>query len=197
MNKGLMQYEKNQQVMQISGYMFPIKLEIEEDALFLPLTTSWGWATWKRAWQVFDLEAKGYALLKSDSVLRKRFNLGGAFDYFSMLEAQLGGRVDSWAVRWQLSAFLNDALVLYPRHSLIINSGFDGSGTNGTMLGDLSKSGAIDEFSPERFPLVKISSEAWCEICDMLRNRCSIWHRLKAKMRLYVTRTLFPESASR
>src|SRR5450631_726432 len=113
MNCALDKYENEQQVIQVSGYMFPVKVEIEEDALFLPLTTSWGWATWKRAWQLFDPDAKGYAQVKADLALRKRFNLDGAYDYFSMLEAQLAGRVDSWAIRWYLSTFLLQGLTLY------------------------------------------------------------------------------------
>lgn len=128
MNRALDKYENEQQVIQISGYMFPVKLNIQDDALFLPLTTSWGWATWQRAWQLFDADAKGYAQVKADLALRKRFNLDGAYDYFSMLEDQLAGRVDSWAIRWYLSMFLCNGLTLYPKQSMVANVGFDGSG---------------------------------------------------------------------
>jgi hypothetical protein len=184
MNRALDKYENEQQVIQVSGYMFPVKIAIEEDALFLPLTTSWGWATWRRAWQLFDPEAKGYAQLKADLALRKHFNLDGAYDYFSMLEAQLAGRVDSWAVRWQLSAFLNDSLTIYPKHSLIVNAGFDGSGTHGSMDGLLSHSGAKNAFLPEKFPKEIKSGDSWDDICRALKNRLSILDRIKRKVRL-------------
>ena len=37
--------------MQISGHMFDVpELRAREEGFFLPITTSWGWATWKRAW---------------------------------------------------------------------------------------------------------------------------------------------------
>lgn len=185
MNRALDKYENEQQVIQVSGYMFPVKISIKEDALFLPLTTSWGWATWKRAWQLFDPEAKGYARLKADPALRKRFNLDDAYDYYSMLEAQLDGRVDSWAVRWQLSAFLNNTLTIYPRHSLIVNAGFDGSGTHGSAVGSLSRSGVIEAFVPERFPIEMKVGDSWELVCHMLRNRnhLSVWDSLIAKMR--------------
>jgi len=188
MNRALDIYANEQQVIQVSGYMFPLKLEIEEDALFLPLTTSWGWATWQRAWQLFDPDAKGYAQVKADLVLRERFNLDGAYDYFSMLEAQLAGRVDSWAVRWQLSAFLNNALTVYPKGSLIANVGFDGSGTHGAPVGSLTRSGVMEAFSPEQFPVEIKVSDSWKNVCCMLKNRGSVWNRLKAKMALFVSR---------
>jgi Glycosyl transferase family 2 len=187
MNRALDKYENEQQVIQVSGYMFPVKVEIEEDALFLPLTTSWGWATWKRAWQLFDPDAKGYAQVKADLALRKSFNLDGAYDYFAMLEDQLAGRVDSWAIRWQLSAFLNDSLTIYPRHSLIVNAGFDGSGTHGITVGLLSHSGAKYAFSPEQFPKEIKSSDSWGDICRALKNRLSILDRIKRKVKLFLS----------
>lgn len=185
MNRALDRYENEQKVIQVSGYMFPVKIEIKEDALFLPLTTSWGWATWQRAWQLFDPDAQGYARLKADSALRRRFNLDGAYDYYSMLEKQLSGQVDSWAVRWQLTAFMNGSLTIYPRHSLIVNAGFDDSGTHGSAVGSLTRSGVVESFVPERFPVDMNVGDSWEAVCGMLRNRhhLSVWDRLIAKIR--------------
>ncbi|MDH4329853.1 MAG: hypothetical protein OEV77_15145, partial [Nitrospira sp.] len=130
MNDGLTRYEHEDRVMQIAGYMFPMELEILEDALFLPFITSWGWATWSRAWQHFDAEARGYQTLAKDRGLRERFDLGGHYRYFKMLQAQQEGKVDSWAIRWYLSVFLLDGLALWPKTTMVRNLGFDGSGVN-------------------------------------------------------------------
>lgn len=130
MNDGLTRYEYEDQVMQIAGYMFPVELEVQDDALFLPFITSWGWATWSRAWQYFDAESKGYIRLVEDHSLREQFDLGGHYNYFKMLRAQQEGKVDSWAIRWYLSVFLRSGLALYPKKTLVRNLGFDGSGVN-------------------------------------------------------------------
>ena len=130
MNDALERYKDEERVMQISGYMFPVREPIDESALFLPFTTSWGWATWSRGWEKFDTEAQGYALLKNDREMRKAFDLGGAYPYFKMLESQLKGEIDSWAIRWYLSVFLAHGLILYPPKSLVENIGMDGSGTH-------------------------------------------------------------------
>jgi len=129
MNRSLENYAESEKVMQVSGYT--LAGGQGSKAFFLPLTTSWGWATWQRAWRHFDQEAKGYATLEQDPVKRKAFDLGGAYPYFEMLAAQLGGKLDSWAILWWLSVFLRDGLVLYPARSLVQNIGFDGSGTHG------------------------------------------------------------------
>lgn len=130
MNSGLAKYEFDEKVMQIAGYMFPVELDINDDALFLPFISSWGWATWNRAWQIFDPEAKGYALLKDSSKMRKQFDLDGNYKYFNMLESQQNGKTNSWAIRWYLSVFLNNGLALYPKQTMVQNVGFDGTGEN-------------------------------------------------------------------
>lgn len=140
MNASLCKYEDEVKVIQIAGYMFTLNINIKEDALFLPFISSWGWATWKRAWDSFDINSIGYEKLKHDPLLQERFNLNGAYDYFSMLEDQLVGKVDSWAIRFYLTAFTSDALTLYPKETLVINNGFDGSGVHGISNNNLDSS---------------------------------------------------------
>jgi acetyltransferase-like isoleucine patch superfamily enzyme len=177
MNRALDKYQDEQQVIQVSGYMFPVKLKIKEDALFLPLTTSWGWATWQRAWQLFDPDAKGYAQVKEDLALRKHFNLDGSYDFFSMLEAQLAGQVDSWAIRWYLSTFSFEGLTLYPCQSLIINKGFDGSGTHGGNGKTFNSEEMENKFNPKSNPLVVKVSSSWNFVRRSMRKEQSIFKR--------------------
>lgn len=187
MNDALDKYESQSSVVQVSGYMFPVTVDIDEDALFLPMTTSWGWATWKRAWQLFDPDAKGYASLKNDSTLRKRFNLDGAFDYFSMLEDQLVGRVNSWAIRWYLATFLCNGLTLYPRQSLVSNIGFDGSGTHcgastPQFLRDRQAHGGVKRISA--LPEAVAIHPAWDGIrSSIFPPVASLWQKVKNRLR--------------
>ena len=131
MNQALERYRDEPRVMQISGYMFPGAFKSGADALFLPLISCWGWGTWKRAWAYYDPGATGFANLQTNHDLREEFNVGGAYDYYHMLEEQVQGKIDSWGIRWLLSVFLQQGLVLYPVQSLVQNIGVDGSGTHG------------------------------------------------------------------
>lgn len=130
MNKSLELYEKDPEIIQISGHMFPVKLASDNDAMFLPFTTSWGWGTWQRAWKHFDSEMSGYKLLSNNRQLKYKFNLNNSYPYFEMLESQINGNIDSWAIRWYLSTFIIEGLTLYPIRTLVENIGFDGSGTH-------------------------------------------------------------------
>lgn len=129
MNEALDRYEDDDRVMQVAGYMFDAELNgLEEDALFLPFVTSWGWATWDRAWRYFDPDMTAYDKIANSAPLRRAFDLNGNYPYFAMLTRQRMGQIDSWAIRWYLSTFIRNGLALYPRRSLVANAGMDGSG---------------------------------------------------------------------
>ena len=135
MNQALDRYVNDERVFQVSGYMFDVpQLTAAPSASFLPFTVSWGWATWKRAWDQFDPMATGWEALRTDKALRRRFNLDGSYDYATMLMRQMAGLRDSWAVRWYWTVFKANGLVLFPPASLVRNIGFDGSGTHGRGL---------------------------------------------------------------
>lgn len=131
LNEGLERYVDEPRVMQISGYMFDVPaLARQREALFLPMTTSWGWATWKRAWDLFDPEATGWRERLADEAAARRFNLGGRYDYHRMLRRQMNGEIDSWAIRWHYAVFAHEGLALFPPWTLVSNIGQDGSGTH-------------------------------------------------------------------
>ena len=131
LNRGLDDYADAENVFQVSGYMYPGDYAGAADALFLPMVSCWGWATWARAWQHYDSTLKGFERIAADPVVKDRFNLHGAYDYFARAEQQRQGAIDSWGICWHLSAFLRDGLTLYPRRTLVRNDGFDASGTHG------------------------------------------------------------------
>jgi hypothetical protein len=177
MNKSLGKYEVEDKVMQISGYMFPIELKSKSDAIFLPFTTSWGWATWQRSWDHFDCDMLGYETLKVDRKLRYQFDLDGALNYWEMLEAQHAGKIDSWAIRWYLTVFMLKGLTLHPARSLVRNIGFDGSGTHCGQ--DYVKRNFERDFHVFSFPDKIDVSEVLINIKKYLRNVNSSPNKIK------------------
>lgn len=129
MNDALRVYEHEEHVISIHGYIYPMKTKLPE-TFFIRGADCWGWATWQRGWNCFNPD--GEDLLKKIKLrkLEKTFNFSNSFSYLKMLEDQIIGKNDSWAIRWYASAFLADKLTLYPGHSLVRNIGIDGSGTH-------------------------------------------------------------------
>jgi hypothetical protein len=174
MNNSLEKYKDAENVMQIAGYMFPAKLDIKEDSLFLPFITSWGWATWARAWEHFDASATNYRRLIGDKHLIKAFNLDNHYDYFNMLKAQQNGQSNSWAIRWYLSVFFLKGLTLYPKHTLVENIGFDGSGEN-CLVRSIDASRVDNRFQVLKYPKnTEISSNTSIVLCALPKPKLNL-----------------------
>lgn len=129
MNDALELYKDEERVISIHGYIYPAKAKLPE-TFFIKDTGCWGWATWKRGWDLFEVD--GQKLLKEleERRLTKKFDMNGSYNFTKMLRDQTQGKNDSWAIRWQASAFIRDRLTLFPGKSLIKNIGHDCSGTH-------------------------------------------------------------------
>jgi len=132
-NDALGCYADTERVMQISGYMYPVQYPRRlPKTFFFRVANSWGWATWKRAWDDFnpDIEALTADFKRRDI---KRFTIDGTENFWKQVKAFKAGKINSWAIRWYLSVFNKNGLVLYPRHSMTQNIGTDGSGTHSDL----------------------------------------------------------------
>lgn len=129
MNEALETYKDEPRVGHIQACDFTQDPSLP-DTFLIKWTGSWGWATWRRAWKYFNPD--GRALL--EELERRRlthtFDFDGTYRYTRMLRRQVEGKNNSWAIRWNASLFLADILSLNVGHSLVQNTGFDGSGTN-------------------------------------------------------------------
>ena len=129
MNDALTLYENDKNIASIHGYMYPIVAKLPE-TFFIKGADCWGWATWKRGWDLFENDGKKLLNELKKKKLKKEFNFFGAYPYMRMLESQILGINNSWAIRWYASAFLSNRLTLYPGRSLVRNIGMDASGTH-------------------------------------------------------------------
>jgi Glycosyl transferase family 2 len=181
MNEALDMYEDNERVISVHGYIYPVQQDLPE-AFFLRGADCWGWATWRRGWALFNPDGQFLLDELKRKNLRDQFDLNGAYSYSGMLESQIKGANDSWAVRWHASAFLADKLTLYPGRSLVQNIGNDNSGThcgNSVAHDILLTSTPIDFKEIE----VKPSEVGRCAFESFLqKSRGSFFDRLKLQI---------------
>jgi len=129
MNDGLTIYEDDDNVACIHGYLYPLSYNFKEP-FFIRGADCWGWATWQRAWKFYNPNASDLYIKLKDRNLFKQFNFNNTFDYSGMLMDQINNKINSWAIRWNASIFLQNMLTLYPNKSLVKNIGFDNTGTH-------------------------------------------------------------------
>lgn len=180
MNEALNYYEKEEEVISIHGYIYPVASKLPE-TFFLKGADCWGWATWKRGWDLFEPDGKRLLDELRYRNLRKEFDFNGAYPYTKMLEDQIRGKNNSWAIRWHASAFLKGRLTLYPGRSLIQNIGTDESGTHlrKTNVFNVEISGdpiAVSEIPIEENMVVKREIERYLRtvkpsLAEQVKNR--------------------------
>lgn len=136
MNEGLRRYADDARVASIHAYQYPLDRPVPP-LFFLRGADCWGWATWSRAWRHFRPDAAQLAAQLQQQGLVRSFDMDGRYPFHRMLRRQAAGQLDSWAIRWHASAWLDGMLTLYPGRSHALNIGADGSGTHCATTVDL------------------------------------------------------------
>ena len=130
MNDALNKYENNLKLWHITGWRDPIDNTVDNSSYVYPTMDCWGWATWKNRWCYFEKNPKNLIQIFSKEMIY-RFNIDGADPLmFLQIKKNLTGEINTWAIFWYATIFLNNGLCLAPSKSLVKNIGFDNSGEN-------------------------------------------------------------------
>ncbi len=130
MNETLALYEKEESIMHISGFFTKVNTPLP-DTFFYNVTTCWGWATWKRAWSNFNVNARQLLeQLNKQGYDEYDYNGGQQDLLYKQLINNASGNLKTWAVKWHTSVYLKKGLCLHPHKSLTKNIGHDFSGEN-------------------------------------------------------------------
>ncbi|MBE5317562.1 glycosyltransferase [Pedobacter sp. MR2016-19] len=128
-NNALNHYREEEKVMHIGAYMYPLKSDNLSPSFFYRAATSWGWATWGRAWKNFEPDIN--ILIKQfDKKKRTAFSIDNKMNFWKQMQEFKKGKNNSWAIRWYASIFLKGGITLNPSQSLVNNIGHDGTGVH-------------------------------------------------------------------
>ena len=128
-NEALNRYREEEKVMHIGAYMYPLKTKNLSQSFFFRAATSWGWATWGRAWKNFEPDIDTL-MSQFDHKKKAAFSIDKTMNFWKQMEEFKKGKNNSWAIRWYASIFLKGGLTLNPAQSLVNNIGHDGSGVH-------------------------------------------------------------------
>ncbi len=179
MNQAL-DFYGDKEIFSICGYSFAINFPEADlsDIYFSPRGGSWGWATWLDRWQKIDWQVSDYEQFKKDRKARKKFNLGGA-DMARMLDKQMMGKIDSWAIRWCYSQFKMNLPTIYPRLSKVQNVGFGDYATHSKIHANFKVD--IDNEAKRNFKFSK-NIELNAVIIKQFRFNFSLTNRIKNRL---------------
>lgn len=181
MNEALDFYEDKKKVLNVSGYSFTLNYPAgyKYDVAFSLRFASWGWAIWKDRWELIDWELNDYKSFRWNVFKLLKFSRGGS-DLCQMLNRQVHGRVDSWAIRFDYHHYKYDYLDVFPVVSKVQYNGFNTEATHTVKKCDTydtlldSSDQSVFSFSED------VRMEA--SVRRQFYNHYSLWSRLKDKI---------------
>lgn len=185
MCRGLEFYEKNPHIGFIGAYTAPISIpeDYEHDVFIMGRGSSYSWATWKDRWDLVDWEMRDYDIFRKNYKARTRFNEYGD-DRSSMLDSQMAGRIDSWAIRFSYAMYKHNYFAVLPVKTRVENNGFDGTGVHNTA-GETRFLVKIDEnLSPVKFEDVALDPRIKKEYVKMFKASLAV--KIKRMLRYFI-----------
>lgn len=156
MNEALDIYENVEEVININSHILSSPMTFEDNFL-ISFANSWGWATWKRGWRYFEPDAQKLLAKIKEEGREREFDLG--YHFTRMLKEQCEGKINSWAVRWNASLFVNRKLSLNAGRPLVTNSGFGAGATHCNTPNLFSVKLYTDELRPQMITPVEENQE--------------------------------------
>jgi hypothetical protein len=145
-------YKDSDEIMLISGNkVLPHKIQTDSSYYFSSFNHIWGWATWRRAWEHYDIKMKQWHEINQSEFLAGFVNNQEAVKFWkTLLNEVYVGKIDTWDYQWQYSTWLRNGFSVIPSRNLVINLGFNNQSTNTTSSGGLYSKMELESLS---FPL--------------------------------------------
>lgn len=121
-------YRNEPRVMHIAGTNLAPQSSALYSFLFSHLVPIWGWATWRRAWNHYDIHMKLWPHYSKSGNLEY---FGSARDYvYRSFEKLYNGEVDAWGGRWAFACTVRNGLTIIPKTNLVRNLGLRADATH-------------------------------------------------------------------
>ncbi|PSB32749.1 hemolytic protein HlpA-like protein [Chlorogloea sp. CCALA 695] len=126
--KMLEYYNSDTRIMMICGTNYlHNKVNIEESYFFSNYYPVWGWATWKRAWRLYDVDIQNWETFKSNNQLKWIFSNKRIAQYYENMFQLIKDNFNTWDIQWWYTCIFQNSLAIVPRVNLISNIGFVGT----------------------------------------------------------------------
>lgn len=148
----LIKYKDEEKVMQICGFNALNKVSIKESYYFSKFGPIWGWATWKRAWQNYDVNMTAWENVKRnklyknfcDSIIEQKWRV-------KLFDKVFNEEINTWDYQWVFSKLIKDGLSIVPNVNLISNIGFGKEATHTHNSSNNSQNLKLNEIT---FPVI-------------------------------------------
>ncbi|UOE48311.1 nucleotide-diphospho-sugar transferase [Mucilaginibacter sp. SMC90] len=148
----LEKYRFDNKVMSISGSnLLPEGWKKNTQSYHLAHGGIWGWATWKRAWSLYDIEMKSWPEQETKAKIKTQLGTPEWYNsYYGMFESSFNKSLNTWDIQWFYSILINNGTAINPSVNLVKNIGY-GNGTHTHSADDAIASLTLNAMN---FPLI-------------------------------------------
>jgi hypothetical protein len=122
----LEKYKDDERVMHIGGNFFQKnnkKFKCSSSYYFSSIPHIWGWATWSRAWKLYDVNMTKWPEIRDRKGIKMKDP--AVYEYWETVWNQYyDKKIDSWDGQWTFSCILNEGISITPCTNLVSNIGF-------------------------------------------------------------------------
>ena len=148
---------------------------------------SWGWATWKRAWQYFDFDMVSWPEMKSRDFLKSILIDNKAVNYWTeIFDYTYKDHQDLWDYQWLFASWVQSGIHIAPSVNLVSNIGFGPEATNTLALPKNYKYAEMDTEPitfPLKYPPLIISDRKKDDFVQKTRYQKSLSTIMKSKIK--------------
>jgi len=152
-------YRNNEEIFSISGNnIIDNGIYSDYDFYFSSITPIWGWATWKRSWNLY----KKKIYKKDIDLIIKKIRKTYAYPYRKFLEHNYTAifnktNLTTWSFNLMFNQILNSKKCIIPKKNLIKNIGSGEDATNAFLnFGKIYGMQKLNKLNVTRFPELKI-----------------------------------------
>jgi hypothetical protein len=131
----LEKYRHDTRIMAIAGSNFQFGRQRTTDSYYFSrYPHCWGWATWRRAWQYFDVEMKLWPTVRDGNWLRDTLDKESEIQSWQKKFQSIEDRTTTtvWDYQWTFACWIQNGLTILPNVNLTTNIGFGVNATHTT-----------------------------------------------------------------
>jgi hypothetical protein len=107
-----------------------LNLNLNSDYSFTRYPLIWGWATWKRVWDLYDVDIKLWPIYKKNLIKKLSYNKNTQRFWIKNFNFLYNNKIDTWDFQLFFLLLKTDTLCIIPRYNLIRNIGFGEDATH-------------------------------------------------------------------
>jgi len=128
----LEKYRYDERIMIISGNNYQRGINrINYSYYFSRYPHIWGWASWRRSWQYYDLDIKLWPEVRDNKWLDSIFHDKNIIQFwYKIFEDSFAKKTNAWDYQLSFASLVQNKLNIMPNINLISNIGFDSDATH-------------------------------------------------------------------